>query len=346
MGFKTYMSQCIKTLVSGKNKGGRCSRKATIEYLCTQHYKPEKTGSQAVNIIKQDINGNKMVKCELFSSSTGVLLANNFFDKNKKKKIDPVGWWSSEKYDGIRAIWTGQKLMSRTGNEINAPETFLSLLPSDTSFDGELFTKRGAFSKTLSIVSKKIPLQHEWDNILFYIFDIPHLRDTFENRVDILEKTIKNINSRQILSVKHIKIQSYNHLIQFHDNVISNNGEGIILRKPYSLYEPKRSNTFLKVKMFKDDDAIVIGYEYGNGRLHNALGSIIVRWVYDTSVVFNVGTGLDDSIRFGDFSNTLPIGSLISVKYFELDSKSGKPRFPVFLGKRFEQSLMHKYNKN
>jgi hypothetical protein len=42
------MSQCIKTLVSGKNKGGRCSRKATIEYLCTQHYKPEKTGTQAV----------------------------------------------------------------------------------------------------------------------------------------------------------------------------------------------------------------------------------------------------------------------------------------------------------
>jgi DNA ligase-1 len=331
---------CIQTLVSGKNKGGRCSRKATIEFLCTQHYnKQTQTQTGAGNIIKQDIGENNMDKCELFSSSTGVLLANNFFDKNQKKKIDPVGWWSSEKYDGIRAIWTGEKLMSRTGKIITAPESFLSLLPSDTSFDGELFTERGSFSKTSSIVSKKIPLQHEWDNIIFHIFDIPHLRDTFENRVVIIEKTIENINSRQILSVKHIKIQSYEHLIQFHDKVISNQGEGIMLRKPYSLYEPKRSNSLLKVKMFKDDDAIVIGYEYGNGRLQNALGSLIVKWVNDTSVVFNVGTGLDDSIRFGDYSNTLSIGSLISVKYFELDSKSGKPRFPVFLGKRFEQSL-------
>jgi DNA ligase-1 len=330
------MTNCIQTLVSGNNT---CSRKATIDNRCTQHY--NKFIKTTEKILKQDIDGHQMEnqidKGIYFSSSTGVLLANNFFDKNKKAKIDPIGWWSSEKYDGIRAIWTGQNLMSRTGKVITAPASFLSLLPSNTSFDGELFTKRGAFSKTSSIVSKKIPLEHEWDNIIFQIFDIPHVRDTFENRVEILEKTIKNINSDKIISVKHIQIKSYDHLINFHDQVIRNNGEGVMLRKPFSLYEPKRSNSLLKVKMFKDDDAIVIGYELGNGRLQNALGSLIVKWVNDSSVVFNVGTGLDDSIRFGDYSLSLPIGSVISVKFFEIDSKSGKPRFPVFLAKRFEQ---------
>jgi DNA ligase-1 len=338
---KTYTMNdfCIQTLISGKNKGGRCSRKATVGDLCTQHHNKtvtDKFHSETIN--KQNIQIFQMDETsELFSSSNGVLLANNFFDKNNKARIDPTGWWMSEKYDGIRAIWTGKRLMSRTGKVITAPQSFLSLLPSDSSFDGELFTKRGAFSKTSSIVSKKIPLEFEWDDIIFQIFDIPHAKDTFENRIDIIDTLVKQINSPQIVSVKHTIIDSHDHLISLHHHITSSNGEGVMIRKPLSFYEPKRSNSLLKVKMFKDEDAIIIGYESGSGRLQNALGSLIVKWVKDSSVIFKVGTGLDDSIRFSDYNSILPIGSVISVKFFELDSSSGKPRFPVFLSSRFEQ---------
>jgi DNA ligase-1 len=286
--------------------------------------------------MKDKVEDPLVINDSLFSPSSGVLLAKNFFDKNQKHKIDPIGWWASEKFDGIRAIWTGTKLISRTGKVITAPPKWLSLLPSNTSFDGELFTRRGQFNLTSSIVSKKIPLEHEWEHIIFNIFDIPHLRETFEKRVQILNETIKIINSHKFISVKHIQITSYDHLMTFYHQVTSINGEGLMLRKPFSLYDAKRSNSLLKVKMFLDDDAIIIAHIPGQGRLLNALGSFLVHWVHDSSVVFNVGTGLDDSIRFSDYSSLFSIGSVISVKYFEL-FPSGVPRFPIFIGKRFEQ---------
>lgn len=32
------------------------------------------------------------------------------------KKMDPTGWWMCEKMDGVRALWTGQKLYTRQGS--------------------------------------------------------------------------------------------------------------------------------------------------------------------------------------------------------------------------------------
>jgi DNA ligase-1 len=262
------------------------------------------------------------------------LLANNFFDKHNKPKINPVGWWMSEKYDGIRAVWTGKKLMSRSGKVISAPPSFLALLPPNSSLDGELFTVRGGFNKTSSIISKKIPLEHEWSHVIFHIFDIPHSRDTFENRLLTLQSFD---NGSSVRCVDFFKIQSLLHLTSFHDNITSLNGEGVMIRKPLSLYTPSRSNSLLKVKMFKDDDAIIKGYELGVGRLSHSLGSLIVCWKDNPLVVFHVGTGLTDSQRSGNFQSLFPLDSIISVKYFELNSDSLKPRFPVFLHSRFEQ---------
>lgn len=50
---------------------------------------------------------------------------------------DPVGWWMSEKFDGVRGLWTGTKMMSRSGAEIPLPDTFRALLPKDMEVDGE-----------------------------------------------------------------------------------------------------------------------------------------------------------------------------------------------------------------
>lgn len=35
--------------------------------------------------------------------------------------MDPTGWWISEKLDGVRAFWDGQRLYSRQKIEWNAP---------------------------------------------------------------------------------------------------------------------------------------------------------------------------------------------------------------------------------
>ena len=65
---------------------------------------------------------------------------------------DVRGWWWSEKLDGIRAIWNGKNLVTRNNNIINCPSSWLSTLPKDLAFDGELYIARGKFNKTVSIL--------------------------------------------------------------------------------------------------------------------------------------------------------------------------------------------------
>jgi DNA ligase-1 len=50
---------------------------------------------------------------------------------------------------------------------------------------------------------------------------------------------------------------------------------GLMMRKPKSPYVFGRSNTLLKVKTFHDEDARIIGYKTGEGRLTNMMGGLI-----------------------------------------------------------------------
>jgi DNA ligase-1 len=49
--------------------------------------------------------------------------------------------------------------------------------------------------------------------------------------------------------------------------VIDRGGEGLMLRKPGSYYVAKRDSSLLKVKLFHDEEARVIGHSRGEGRL-------------------------------------------------------------------------------
>ena len=40
-----------------------------------------------------------------------------------------AGWWMSEKLDGVRAYWDGQRFVSRLGNQYYAPPWFTAGLP-------------------------------------------------------------------------------------------------------------------------------------------------------------------------------------------------------------------------
>ena len=50
----------------------------------------------------------------------------------------PQGFWVSEKFDGVRAVWDGQRLCFRSGREIAAPDWFVRALPHHL-LDGELW---------------------------------------------------------------------------------------------------------------------------------------------------------------------------------------------------------------
>ncbi|HAG39031.1 MAG TPA: DNA ligase, partial [Pseudoalteromonas sp.] len=54
----------------------------------------------------------------VFAAQPQVLLA-KVYDESKHGNISE--YLVSEKFDGVRAIWTGDKFITRKGNAINAP---------------------------------------------------------------------------------------------------------------------------------------------------------------------------------------------------------------------------------
>lgn len=228
------------------------------------------------------------------------------------------GWVMSEKLDGIRAYWSGTKLLSRSGKEINAPAWFTKEYPP-FEIDGELWSKRADFENISSIVRDKIP-SDRWREIKHYIFEVPNAKGGLFER---LEK-LKNYQSDIIKIIPQIEIKNQKELYSFVKEIESKKGEGVVVRDPKAPYINKRTTKALKLKSFIDDECIVVGYTKGKGKYRDMIGAIECQM--KNGKIFKIGTGLSDKIR----KNPPPIGTEITYKYQNL-TKYNKPRFPVFL---------------
>lgn len=239
-----------------------------------------------------------------------VMLANNY------KGQDPAGWWMSEKLDGVRAVWTGSVLMSRNGNEFNAPDWFIEMLPDDVYLDGELWEGRGMFQKTVGRVRAD---RGNWGRIKFMVFDVVS-KGKYESRKDRLRGLKLPAHCR---IVEQFICKNRQHLDEFESSVLVTGGEGVMLRKPKSLYAHKRSEELLKVKNYQTDEAVVTGYTDGQGKHAGRIGAIICKYM---GKVFRIGTGLTDEVR----QSPPVIGSFVTFSFSEL-TIAGVPRHPSLL---------------
>jgi DNA ligase-1 len=250
-------------------------------------------------------------------SSPALLLANVW-----NPSIDPTGWWVSEKYDGLRGYWDGRKLWSRKGQAIQAPDYFLAELPKDIALDGELWVGRGQFEETISTVLSQTP-DDRWKRVHFMVFDAPQAKGTFEQRMEFLQATLPAEN-KFAKPVLQERCKGTKHLIAERDRVVALGGEGLMLRKPESEYEARRSPTLLKVKPQDDAEATVIAHLPGKGKFAGKLGSLRVKTA--EGLEFSIGTGFTDAQREAPPA----VGTLITYRYRGLTAK-GLPRFPSFL---------------
>jgi DNA ligase-1 len=233
-------------------------------------------------------------------------------------QLDPTGWWASEKLDGVRAYWDGQRLVSRLGNLLHAPDYFLAGLPAH-ALDGELFLARKSFQKTVAIVRRQ-DKSDLWKQIRFLIFDAPAAGGAFEERVKVLE----SLPAHAYAAVHpHVLCTGIAHLKEELARIEALGGEGVMLRQPQSAYAVGRSATLLKVKSFKDDEAVIIAHQPGTGRHKGRMGALLVR--LPSGVEFSVGTGFSDKER----DTPPPVGATIVFRYQEL-SDGGVPRFPSY----------------
>ena len=242
--------------------------------------------------------------------------------KTWDRSIDPTGWWISEKYDGIRAYWDGKAMWTRAGNKIHLPKYCQSKLPQGMALDGELWMGRGKFEETMSTVRRKMP-DERWKQVKFMVFDVPDVKGTFEHRLKIITQAL-TVKSGFAMPVPQYRCKGTDHLISNLNRIVKAGGEGLMIRKPESEYETHRSPTLLKVKLYDDAEATVIGQSPGKGKFEGMMGSLQV--ITPDGLEFSLGTGFTNAER----KSPPDIGSTVTYRYRGF-TKNGIPRFPSFL---------------
>lgn len=243
--------------------------------------------------------------------------------------IDLSEYWISEKLDGVRAYWDGKQLLTRQGNIIHAPTWFTAPLPVDLRLDGELWMGRGNFEQLSAIVRRQSPIDEQWRLLSYNIFDLPGLRQPFDQRV----VTMKQLNfARQnphISVLKQFRLNSHRQLLERLNSLVTEGAEGLMLHRGSAYYRSGRSDDLLKLKPYMDAEARVIKHYPGKGKYTGMMGSMLVEDAQGRQ--FRIGTGFSDAERR---SPPAP-GSLITYKYFGVTNR-GIPRFASFLRLRQE----------
>jgi len=237
--------------------------------------------------------------------------------------IDVSQYWVSEKLDGVRAYWDGEKLMSRQGNVFAAPEWFIENFPA-YPLDGELWLGRNQFEQLVSIVRKQMPVESEWRNVRYMVFELHDETDTFTKRYSLLKQRLTQLNNPYLNVIKQYRLKDHAALMKNLEEVVQAGAEGLMLHRADAPYQTTRTDDLLKVKPYFDAEARVIAYLPGKGKYRNMMGALLVET--EEGKRFKIGTGFSDAER----ENPPPIGSVVTYKYHGLTRK-GVPRFASFL---------------
>ena len=271
-------------------------------------------------------------------------------------------------------------LWTRAGKVIYAPDWFINDLPH-IPLDGELWIGRGQFQALTSITARHWP-DPDWERVKYMVFDSPLLFDVDRIiKVRDYEFEIKGINNWLIhrprityprhnwnfeliqtflkgrVTGKYVQLVEQIRLPFFHSdcvNVIENEmeqisklgGEGVMLRKPESLWSPVRSHYLLKYKPWKIAEGTVTGYQHGIGKLQGLMGALILDFngkrlkisgftdaERDYGLVFSA---MEAELIPGEIANDLfqhslfPRGEIVKFKYREL-SDDGIPKEARYL---------------
>lgn len=248
----------------------------------------------------------------------------------------------------IPPVATG--LWSRYGNVIHAPNWFLDELP-DFPIDGELYSRNLSRQQLSSIIKKLEPDCVLWQQVSCNVFDYPnykamaasrscygvnwHIRipwNTYkwvEKRVNKMRKptpywqvykalkfmlkdnTVCNVVDQIELPATQEKAISA--IWSMHESIISQGGEGLMIRDPNKCYETVRSNSLLKVKSRHTDEGRVIGWTKGKDRHEGALGSLLVD--YKGHELSLSGMSDEERILHNGQPFYFPIGTIVTFSY-------------------------------
>ena len=237
--------------------------------------------------------------------------------------IDPAGWLVSEKYDGVRALWDGQRLLFRSGLPVPAPDWFSARLPP-LPLDGELWLGRGRFEALVGSVRRAGPVDAEWRELRYMVFDLPRADAPFAERATRIQALARTLGWPQLVAVPQAAVPDRAALARQLQAVVRGGGEGLVLHRADAAWQAGRSDAVLKLKPVHDADAVVLGSVPGRGRLAGRMGALRVRG--DDGVEFLIGTGFSDAQR----ADPPAVGSVVTYTH-RGTTATGVPRFASFL---------------
>lgn len=237
--------------------------------------------------------------------------------------VDASQYWVSEKFDGVRAQWDGRILRFRGGGVVPAPAWFSANFPA-VPLDGELWIGRGRFDGLSGTVRKLEPVDAEWRQVRYLIFELPGAAGDFSARVQQMKALVAEADVPWLQAVEQVRMADRATLVQRLDAVVKAGGEGLMLHRADAPYLTGRSDVLLKLKPWQDAEAVVVGYVPGKGKYAGMTGALEMEM--PDGQRFRIGSGLSDALR----RQPPPLGTRITYRYQHL-TKNGVPRFPRYL---------------
>lgn len=238
--------------------------------------------------------------------------------------LDVPAYLVSEKLDGVRAYWDGQRLCLRSGLPIHAPDSVIAWLPA-RPLDGELWLGRGRFDAMSALIRRERssgdPL---WGEVRYVVFELPGAPGDFVQRYQAMCELLAAGGAGEgVRAAEQRRLRDQQELDRWLAEVIAAGGEGLMLHRADASYVTGRSDGLLKLKPQLDAEAMVIGHLPGKGRHAGRLGALQVRT--PEGRVFALGSGLSDAER----DDPPAPGRWVTYRYRGL-TNSGLPRFPTF----------------
>ena len=281
-----------------------------------------------------------------------VQLAQKYFEK--PERVDGKTFAITTKIDGGRIIAileNGQvSFFTRAGQRyeglVDLEKEMLELFPDGTVLDGEItilndtgIPSKEAYKKAMKITRS----DGEKHGLKMKVFDMMSLTEwqnqkcthTWNERRTCLEDMFLYAPHTpvyfELLPVLYKGINT-DKIIEFLEEAIANQEEGVMINICDAVYEFGRTWNLMKVKKMNTLDLQIVDFEEGSGRLAGTLGAIHVR--YKNGNVVRVGSGFSDILRtqiWADKSKYLY--SICEIQYFEETTNADggiSLRFPVF----------------
>ena len=300
---------------------------------------------------------NKDLRCGINISTINKALGKDFIPefntmlahKYEPKRVSEWPVYVEPKLDGMRCVAKVQngsvEFFSRNGMAITSiphledavKEMLFSVygepVQTTTYVDGEL-TSGDNFNISISALRKKDKVAQE---AKFHVFEIL-TEDEFINgsqdphklRVMTLLALKARFNNKFIELIDVKTALNDEEVLNWYQHYRDQGVEGIIVKDPNGLYQPKRSHAWMKIKECNDVDLKVIGTFEGKGKYENQLGGIIVD---HNGVEVRVGCGFSDYERIVIWGNPqMVMGLTAEIQYHEVtpDGSLRHPRFVKF----------------